>query len=379
MKKSLLLMAAAVLVISCGEDSVRNNVAENDIPIGFVPTFMEKNTRANAGEMIIQGNTNTFNVDGNTFAVWGWKTDAQSTTSPIFTNQLVEYNSSNTTTSTKWGYTPVKYWDRKSSYAFYATAPHGKFTIDTNKKFSAANVPSVQILEDMNGTSKVTKPNADATDYLVAGVVNCAAGANNQGNATDKDVAFTFSHILSKLTVKVLTTTDFNKTGDQRPQIKLTNLKIKLNGMAQNYAQKTAGAVNAGATDKDAWSNAITTAIEKVCFNADGTTVTDLLLSTTAYEVASYFIAPTTTGTTGDNAVSAGSATVTVTAKYDVYYSDGIVDHCETPETEVTTLTSFVQNTHNILNVTVSPQAILFDVQTVNGFDPEYTYNQDVH
>ena len=56
-----------------------------------------------------------------------------------------------------------------------------------------------------------------------------------------------------------------------------------------------------------------------------------------------------------------------------------LLDEGTITATTVTTLTSFVQNTHNILNITVAPQAILFDVQTVNGFTPETEYNQDVH
>lgn len=385
MKKSLFLLAAVALLASCAQKDVKNDVIEEEIPIGFVPAYMEKVTRANAGEMIISGNTNTFNVDGNTFEVWGWKTNTQGT-SKVFDNQVVSYSESNTTSTTKWGYAPIKYWDRKASYLFYATAPHNKFTMPnesnsdaTLRTVSAANVPSVQILADMNGASQTTSSNTTAIDYLVAAAVSCSAGADYQGNAADKDVAFTFSHILTKLTVKVKTISDFDHTGSEKPQLKLTGLKIKLNGMAQNYAQKTAGTVDAGATDKDAWTNAISTAVEKVCFNADGTTVTNLLLnSTTAQEVASYFVAPTTTGTTGANATAAGTATVTVTANYDILYSDNITDHCETPETTVTNLTSFVQNTHNILTVTISPTAILFDVETVNGFDPENDINQDV-
>lgn len=398
MKKSWFFLAAAALVVGCTEDNVRNEVDTEEFAIGFIPSFMEKTTRANAGEMIIQSDPaiNTMEVNGNTFEVWGWVTRTTGTTK-LFDNQTVTYNSSNltTTSSTGWAYDPIKYWDRTASYKFYATAPAGAFTLnesdntESDRKFSAT-IPSdklVQILHDENGTSKIKLATAatgdagtasQATDYLVAAVVSCAAGIDNQGNASDKDVAFTFSHILSKLTVKVKTTTDFNHTGDAKPQIKLTNLKIKLTGMAQNYAQKTAGAINAGATDKDAWTNATNTPVEKVCFNADGTTVQALLLSTTAEEVAGYFVAPTTTGTTGTDAVEAGSATVKVTAKYDLYYSDGVVDHCETEETTVTNLTSFVQNTHNILTVTVAPQAILFDVQTVAGFSPVTEVEQEV-
>lgn len=399
MKKSLLILATAALVVSCGSDSVRNDVESEEKAIGFIPTFMEKTTRANAGEMIVQSSpaVNTMEVDGNTFEVWGWVTRTAGTTK-LFDNQVVTYNDANLTSTptTGWAYSPIKYWDRNASYKFYATAPDGVFTLnesdatESDRKFTATlpNAKLVQVLHDENGTSKIKLATAastdagtasDATDYLVAAVVNCDAGVTNQGNAADGDVAFTFSHILTKLTVKVKTKTEFNNKGDVKPQIKLTNLKIKLNGMAQNYAQKTAGQVQAGATDKDAWTNAISTPIEKVCFNADGTTVTDLLLSTTAEEIAAYFVAPSTTGTTGTDAVAAGAATVTVTAKYDIYYSDGVVDHCETVETTVTNLTSFVQNTHNILTVTVAPQAILFDVETVAGFTPETGVEQEVN
>ena len=112
--------------------------------------------------------------------------------------------------------------------------------------------------------------------------------------------------------------------------------------------------------------------MKKIVFDVDDTKVTSKLpLSTTATSIASYLVAPTPTG------ASATKATVKVTAEYDVIYSD-ITDHCVSPETTVSTLEYFVQNTHNILNITIAPQAILFDVQTVNGFDPEAEYNVDI-
>lgn len=378
MKKSLLLLATTALVVSCASDSVRNDVAADEIPIGFVPSYMEKVTRANAGEMMISP-TNTFNMTDNTFEVWGWKTSP--TTTQIFNAQDVQYSGTTATeTTTGWHYSPLKYWDRTAAYEFYAAAPHNVFTLDANKKFTItlASDKTFQVLEDMAGASKtklayntdnsVTGTAGTAIDYLIAGKVTCAAGAANQGNASDKDVEFAFSHILSKLNIKVLTTDAFNHTTSTTPaypRIELTDLKISLNGMATVFTQKTSGELTPAQNNGDTWATPITTAIENVCFDVDGTKVANsLLLSTTPQYIASYFVAPTPTGATP------GKATVKVTAEYDIIYSD-VTDHCISPETTVESLEYFGQNTLNVLNITISPQAILFDVQTVNGFDPD--------
>ena len=97
MKKSLLIFAAAALVVSCASDNVRNDIVENEIPIGFVPSYMEKTTRANSGEMMIANNVNTINQINNSFEVWGWKTsqataNTASSTSQVFDAQDVFYN-----------------------------------------------------------------------------------------------------------------------------------------------------------------------------------------------------------------------------------------------------------------------------------------------
>ena len=404
MKKSLFILAAAALMASCGNDSVRNDIVENEVPIGFVPTFMEKSTKANAGEMIIDRSDanniiNTFNVDGNTFEVWGWKTNTDGT-SKVFDNQTVTYNSSNTTQTTKWGYTPLKYWDRSASYKFYAVAPHGVFTLnednttEANRKFSASGVPTVQTLQNSDASSTAnliklaTAESSDpgtastAIDYLVAAKVECAAGKANQSNntprydSTDSDVEFTFSHILSKLTVKVLTTDDF--AGSGKPDIKLDELTMSINGVSRNYAQTTAGITTpavAGASNYDVWTNAITDSVKVTCFHADNSSlnsfgIDSLLLTDAGQQVASYFVTPTPT--------TSGEASVRVIAKYTVYYSDGVVDHCISPETKVESLTSFIQNNSYTLNIKIAPEAILFDVNVVNGFTPEDAIEQEV-
>ena len=359
MKKSIIIIAATALVISCSSNDVKNDILQEEVPIGFANINVGKKTKANAGEI---NSKTALEQDNNTMKVWGWKT-YNSTPTKVFDGTTVTYSTAvkNTTGSTTgWYYTPLKYWDFAASYDFYAVAPHNKFSInETTKIISASSVEPVQILADNNGTSKVTT--STAIDYLVAASVHKDAP---KGNGSDGDVEFTFSHILSKLIVKVKTTDTFNHTGSTYPQIKLTDLSIKLQGMCPNYAQKTAGIVNSSATDGDTWNGTALTATEYTCFDADGTTVTDLLLTTTAENIASYLVAPTGTGSTP------ATYTYTASVEYDVYYSatEGDKEHFIAEDKNISTLTKFGQNTSNTLTVTIAPQAIYFDVATVNDW-----------
>lgn len=358
MKKSLFIIAAASLVVGCANNEILNVVEQEEMPIGFSNAYIGKQTKANAGEI---NSKNALEKNGNTMKVWGWKTYS-GTASKVFNGITVTYNSSSSQTTTKWVYSPLKYWDFAASYDFYAVAPHNKFSLDDDTKIiSASSVEPVQVLADNNGTSKVTSASTTAIDYLVAKTVHRDAP---KGNASDGDVEFEFNHILSKLAVLVKTTTNFNNTGTNYPQIKLTDLSIKLQGMRPNYTQKTAGAVNPSATDGDTWTGTASTAASYTCFDADGTSVTDLLLSTTASEIASYLVAPTGTGATPD------TYTYTATVEYDIYYSatSGDKEHFVAENKNITTLTKFGQNTSNTLTITIDPQAIYFDVNTVNDW-----------
>lgn len=398
MKKAYILFAAAGLVLAgCSNNDVRNEIVEDEIAIGFNTSAVDNATKANAGEMTAATDgTGSMNKNGNTMEVWGWKTaGSPAANTKIFDNQVVTYNGSSSQQTTKWEYSPLKYWDRTASYKFYAVAPDGKFTLDednnteANRKFTATSVPAVQILADMAGDEKVKLADAaddvtgtasTAIDYLVAGVVNCAAGVDNQGNADDKDVAFTFNHILSKLTVKVKMNDDLANDPDA-PIVKLTDLSISFDGMATKYEQKTAGAVTVDAERKtgDVWSTPVPSAIEKVAFDVDGTKVTENLelaredkdskKTGTAAEIASYFVAPTLTGATP------GDATIQVKVGYTIQYKDGADDTYSTTDTFETLYTTvdalkdkFVQNNHNVLTVVIGPKAIYFDVESVAVF-----------
>ena len=388
MKKTLLFLTATALLAGCAGNEVKDDVVVEEIAIGFGDSNIGKITRANAGEMTASSSNGTSSgtlcTDGNTMEVWGWKYNAN--TDPaytkIFDNQVVKYTSSSSQTSTKWVYSPIKYWDRFADYTFYAVAPDGKFTMPdenlttaANRVLKAQNVPAVQVLMNNAGAAKiklatdgdaVTGEKSTAIDYLVAEKRECAKGEATQGNATDKDVTFTFYHILSKLDVNVLTTSTFTHTGSDYPQIKLTDLKINLAGMCPTWDQKTAGALTPSTTDGDTWSGTAASATDYICFDVDDTNVTEArLLSTTAFTTASYFVAPTATGTTP------AQHDVKIQVEYDIIYAasgDASVEHCQSDLLTVTNLKSFVQNTYNKLNITIDPQAILFDVEEVKDW-----------
>jgi len=352
-KTNLLIAAAALMVVGCAENKMFNDIEQDEVLIGFGESYIGKKTKA--GEI---SNKTDLEKNGNTMEVWGWKTTSSSTTQ-VFNNQQVTYNSSSSQSTTKWEYSPLKYWDlNASNYKFYAVSPYSnKFSITSDTRLiSATGIETVQILEDNNGTSQVTS--STAIDYLVAEVVDKAPKGND---ASDYDVAFTFQHILSKLAVKVKTKDEFNNSGSNYPQIKLNSLSIKLAGMCPNFTQKTTGNLTPNATSGDTWNGTAMSETAYTCFNADGTTVTNLVLTNSAQGIASYLVAPTATGETP------ATHTFKVSVDYDIYYSADEHENFVATDKTVTTLTSFVQNTNNTLTVTIGPTAIYFDVETVDG------------
>jgi hypothetical protein len=53
------------------------------------------------------------------FGVWGYST-FETVDTDVFLNQEVKYNG----TTSAWEYSPLKYWDTRSSYEFYAYYPY---------------------------------------------------------------------------------------------------------------------------------------------------------------------------------------------------------------------------------------------------------------
>lgn len=353
------MFAAVAAFVACSQNEKLNDIEQPEVLIGFSNAHIGKPTKA--GEIIGKAG---LEQNGNTMEVWGWKTTntpSANTISQVFNNQTVTYTSGSSQATTKWVYSPLKYWDMDATdYSFYAVSPYSsKWAINASTRIiTATGIENVQILEDKNGASAVTSSNTTAIDYLVSEIVS----KTPKGNASDGDVSFTFYHILSKLTVKVKTSDTFNNTGSTYPQIKLTGLSIKLQGMCPNYTQKTAGAITANATSGDTWAGTAMSETSYTCF-ATGGSITDLLLTNDADdgEIASYLIAPTATGGTP------ATYTYKATVSYEIYYSATEIEPFTATDKSIGTLTSFAQNTDNTLTITIDPKAIYFDVTTVEN------------
>lgn len=361
MKKSLFIIAAAALVVGCASDGIRNNVVEdNTVLIGFGDSYIGKKTKAVFGEI---NDSASLAKDGSTLKVWGWK-NVKNVKTQVFNNQRVAFNSASSQETTSWEYTPLKYWDLSAKeYLFLAVAPDtAKFTLNSDTLVELTGLTNlVAPLYDNNGASKVTSANTKAVDFLVADKVRKAP----KGNAPDNDVQFTFSHILSKLTVRVKTTSDFNNTGSNYPQIKLTSLKIHLKGMCPDYDQKTLGVVTAAETDGDTWSGTPLDSTVYTCFalKTDDHTVDSLLLASDRLDsIAAYLVTPTATGATP------AKYNYYATVGYDIIYSANEQESFLAESKLIPTLKSFVQNTSNTLTITIDPKIIYFDVKTVKDW-----------
>lgn len=190
MKKSLLLLAATVIVASCSKTDSINEVKE--IPIDFTKAYVEKGTKA-----IHRGlyTTDNFESTGNTMGVYGWKKvtkNSTTTDTQIFSNVRVDYNE---TVSGDWGYSPKRYWDGNADkYRFYAYAPHSSdFPNGGTVALTGANDSTTF---SITGFSQATTVK-DQVDLLV----DLTSQFNNTTNkaTTKEDVSFTFRHILSQV------------------------------------------------------------------------------------------------------------------------------------------------------------------------------------
>ncbi len=109
MKKLMLFAVAALALASCSKTFDTGKSEGSAIGFG---TWAETLTKAR-----VQG-SNTF-TDGDTFAVYGFKTLAGPTKSTVFDDVVVS-----TTDGSTWTYSPTRYWDpAATSYTFFAVSP----------------------------------------------------------------------------------------------------------------------------------------------------------------------------------------------------------------------------------------------------------------
>lgn len=310
MKKSYLTLGAvAAIMASCTNEVLIDQVETSEVEIGFA-TFANKVTKAENSE---KDYTLDLNGHHENFAVWGYKnTEADK----VFNNQLVEWSS----TETKWGYTPVRFWDKAATtYEFYAAAPktdengatvawvfNGDDNVDDNAHyFSLAGVTLVG--SNLSNQSSVktdyepsflNAPKVGQGDDAKQDIDYMIADKKSVGKTafTSTAVELDFIHILSRLNVTVKKV----NTGDAVVTLKSLEV-VNLNSKGDFDESKAA----ADATKKTArWYNQSTT----YTINA----IKEYTVTTTAAYVLQSLVIPQETavekvaldGTAADGAVA---------------------------------------------------------------------------
>lgn len=197
MKKSFLLLATAALFAACTNDSVRENIAEDQVEIGF-STYIQKPVASKADNSTAE-TLKDLEAYHQNFVVNGFKTVA-TTETQVFANQLVTYADS------KWGYSPVSYWDKSASkYSFYAAAPQ---TVAWTF-FNDATKGKYYTISDftVSGTSLAldTLDTPDAAAVFGEEDLMIATDIPAHTAFTATAVNFTFNHILSRFNIAIST------------------------------------------------------------------------------------------------------------------------------------------------------------------------------
>lgn len=196
-KINLFAVMTAVVATTFTACTNTEDVAMPEQKVLDFSVFANKNTRAAETGA-------TLKTDGKTFGVWGYSTFG-TTVTDVFVNEDVKYNG----TTSAWEYSPLKFWDSRSSYEFYAYYPYkdNGVTIDATSK----NIT----VTDFTVASAV----ADHVDLMLAGKVARAAGSTSE-------VQFDFNHLLSNINLSF-------KKHAQIENTKVTLTSVKIYGMNQ--------------------------------------------------------------------------------------------------------------------------------------------------
>jgi hypothetical protein len=209
MKKELLLIAAAATMLTaCVNTEDFREISEAESAIDF-STFTTKQTKAENSNAEAVNNLEGYNT---TFKVWGSKYVVRNSTSTeerVFgvdgTGDIVSWDNNNTT-STKWSYSPVRFWDKSAtSYSFYAAAPSGKSWVWNNdtKKLSLADF----IISGYNSVTGTPATEVDAAKVLTSALdtedLMISTDLTGYNTYTSAAVNLHFNHILSRLNIGV--------------------------------------------------------------------------------------------------------------------------------------------------------------------------------
>lgn len=172
------IIGIAFLLQGCRKESHPSTPDTKSYAIGMSPSAVTRALIDNVADLRNSG-----------FVVYGYKEDKNDYRQQVFAGQQVTY-----TDAKGWEYSPTRYWDRVTDYAFAAYAP-----LELPSSMSVANSTAA------NQTLTITLPqwqklDGSETDLIVATSKGAATSYLNNGGVVD----MAFNHVYAQLTVMVL-------------------------------------------------------------------------------------------------------------------------------------------------------------------------------
>ena len=357
MKKSFLLIATvAIMMAACSEtDSFKDN--NKDVEIGFNSPYLSKPTKAEITSSWIT-------TDGSAFGVYGYK--AGNPVTNLFINEPVTYGSS---TTPKWTHPTVRYWDKSAAaataYSFYAYAPHIESGVSISNGLFTVPL-ATQVFADAT--------TAGTIDLCVAQAVESIGYGNDTYTNPDGTVLFTFNHVLSKLSFKILKATDMTY------DVKLNSLYVGFptgTGVVWTQATKPATQTATGTityatytpATADTYGTTIVTDKSQTVSNSTSELIAD----------AHSFIVTPVGNVTGGNPITNHAINVKVgyTIDYDTNASDNVHNY-DAQEAYGVAEIAFAQGNHYFLTIKINPDKIEFDATEVVEFTTNTTPEVEV-
>ena len=205
------LLAVIMLLTGCQYESIANQLREekgrNDsLAISFGNGVIDNPVKTRALTLLSQHT--------NTMGVWGWQTTDENLEVLLFNDKLVSYDPE----LKDWTYSPARYWEKGSSYRFYAYAPNASTvpgtSVSINESTGRITINNV-VLDGCNTLSTAPQPYPYGTFCSVTDVdwLVDREGKTVNPEQVGSLVTFNMQHIMAKLIVSVNPTKTLNDDG----------------------------------------------------------------------------------------------------------------------------------------------------------------------
>lgn len=337
MKKSYLIIAAAALAMaSCSKENIVDSVNDNETVAITFEQFVNKATRAEVVDeaaLVTEGG----------FKVWGYKAKNVASGSAIAWTPMnmifngVEVTATTASSDAVWTYASTKYWDKTCSYRFYAGGPisHTNGTL--------ACTASGDIMKFKVTGAESAPATESKSDFVIDRVVNQKDASTVISGYKE---TFDFHHIMAKISFAVKK----SETLTASDNLILTDIKMSgYNAASGDFEQKkfdgTWGVLNTSEWSQTATASGETVQLasgEALEFDAQETNL-----------VKDYIMVP--------QQIAANTLKFTVS-----YTLNG--EEFTDQEGTLANAQTWGTDSRVTYTITVGPQAILFDVNTVCSF-----------